>query len=523
MKRLFMNRYLVLVSSLSIAVCTFVASGLAVRAAACTAPSTDYGTVTLSGAQGVSLAAGTYHVWTRMAAADTTNNTFLLETDGSTCNTVGGAGVPVYSAADDSANTRFKNDTSNWKKVDVTLGTVANNLHTVKLIGNAPNVVVDRIIFLASTDSCAPSGTGDNCTTPPDVTPPVANITSPANNANVASPITVAVNATDDSGSVTKVELYVDGAATPVATDSSSPYSLNSGALAAGTHTLQAKAYDAAGNTGVTSQITVTVSDTTPPTVSVTQPANNSNVAATIVMSATANDNIGVSKVEFLVNGTVKATDSAAPYSASLDTTTLANGTYSLTAKAYDAANNSTPSSPVTITVNNPTTPPSDNTAPTVTISNPAVITAGVKPVIAGKAVQVSVDAADPESGVQQVTVKVNGVTKATLTTAPYTYSLDTRTYAPGAYTLTVEATNKAATPRTATSNLAINISDIADLNGSCSVSFGDISLIIPRLNNASMYVAKYDINNNGDGDGRITFGDISAIVPKLLTNPCTP
>jgi subtilase family serine protease len=60
---------------------------------------------------------------------------------------------------------------------------------------------------------------------------------------------------------VTKVEFY-DGA-TLIAQDTSSPYSIswNTTAVANGAHTLTAKAYDAAGNVGTSSQITVTVSN----------------------------------------------------------------------------------------------------------------------------------------------------------------------------------------------------------------------------------------------------------------------
>lgn len=58
-------------------------------------------------------------------------------------------------------------------------------------------------------------------------------------------------------------------------------------------------------------------SDITAPTVSLTTPANNAVVQGTsVTLSADASDNVGVSKVEFLVNGSVIVTDSSAPYSA---------------------------------------------------------------------------------------------------------------------------------------------------------------------------------------------------------------
>ena len=97
-------------------------------------------------------------------------------------------------------------------------------------------------------------------------------------------------------------------------------------------------------------------SDTTPPTVSVTE--NGS--AGTITFNATASDNVGVTKVEFYVDGALAGTDTASPYTLALDSATLANGGHSLTAKAYDAAGNVGSSSAVSFSVNNSSSTPTD-------------------------------------------------------------------------------------------------------------------------------------------------------------------
>lgn len=89
--------------------------------------------------------------------------------------------------------------------------------------------------------------------------------------------------------------------------------------------------------------------DTTPPTAS----AAESGTSGTVTLSASASDNVGVTKVEFYVDGALKATDTSAPYSASLDSTTLADGSHSLVAKAYDAAGNVGTSSTVSFSVSN--------------------------------------------------------------------------------------------------------------------------------------------------------------------------
>jgi YD repeat-containing protein len=73
-----------------------------------------------------------------------------------------------------------------------------------------------------------------------------------------------------------------------------------------------------------------------------------------VTLTATASDNVGVAGVQFLVDGTpLAAEDTAAPYSASWNTTTATNGTHTLTALARDAAGNTTTST-VTVTVDTP-------------------------------------------------------------------------------------------------------------------------------------------------------------------------
>ncbi len=97
--------------------------------------------------------------------------------------------------------------------------------------------------------------------------------------------------------------------------------------------------------------------DTTAPTVSMTGPSGT--VSGTVAVSATAADNVGVAGVQFQLNGAnLGAEDTGAPYSVSWDTTTVANGTYALTAIARDAAGNKTTSSAVSVTVSNTTTTP---------------------------------------------------------------------------------------------------------------------------------------------------------------------
>ncbi len=97
--------------------------------------------------------------------------------------------------------------------------------------------------------------------------------------------------------------------------------------------------------------------DTTPPVVTITAPANNSTASATITLTATATDpDSAVSFVQFQVDGVnVGAQLTTAPYSLTLDTTTLSNATHSLTAVGQDPSGNVGTSATVTITVSNTT------------------------------------------------------------------------------------------------------------------------------------------------------------------------
>jgi hypothetical protein len=95
-------------------------------------------------------------------------------------------------------------------------------------------------------------------------------------------------------------------------------------------------------------------SDSQPPTVSLTAPANGATVSGTVAVSATASDNVGVVGVQFKLDGAnLSSEDTSSPYSINWDTTTASNGSHTLTATARDAAGNTTTSTSRTVTVSN--------------------------------------------------------------------------------------------------------------------------------------------------------------------------
>jgi hypothetical protein len=100
--------------------------------------------------------------------------------------------------------------------------------------------------------------------------------------------------------------------------------------------------------------VTRSVPDTTPPTVSITSPASGSSVAGTINVNASASDNVQVAGVQFLLDGAnLGAEVTSAPYTVSWNTTTVANGGHTLSARARDAAGNTATATNVSFTVAN--------------------------------------------------------------------------------------------------------------------------------------------------------------------------
>lgn len=89
-----------------------------------------------------------------------------------------------------------------------------------------------------------------------DVTAPTIQISSPTDGSKVTSNVSVKVN-TADNIAVTKVELYVDGTLQGVSMSSPFTTKWNTAKAAKGAHTLFCKAYDSAGNSGLSQFILV--------------------------------------------------------------------------------------------------------------------------------------------------------------------------------------------------------------------------------------------------------------------------
>ncbi|MFA5910390.1 MAG: S8 family serine peptidase [Vicinamibacterales bacterium] len=98
-------------------------------------------------------------------------------------------------------------------------------------------------------------------------TPPSVTITSPAPGATFMAPasITITANATDATGTVAKVEFFAG--ATPLGIDTTSPFSIISSGMPAGSYALTAKATDDLGAVSTSAAVPITVYPTSTPSI----------------------------------------------------------------------------------------------------------------------------------------------------------------------------------------------------------------------------------------------------------------
>lgn len=175
-----------------------------------------------------------------------------------------------------------------------------------------------------------------------------------------------------------------------------------------------------------------TVSDTAVPTVSLTAPANGSTVKGLVAVNVSASDNVGVSRVDLMVNGAKLASDTASPYGFSWDSTTVPDGNATLTAYAYDAAGNYAAGS-VGVKVANTT----DTTPPVAVIGKPLN---GSK--VSGN-VAIAASASD-NVGVTSLSLAIDGQPKATVSGSSLSYNWNSRKAAAGTHSIHVEARDAA-------------------------------------------------------------------------------
>ncbi len=113
-----------------------------------------------------------------------------------------------------------------------------------------------------------------------------------------------------------------------------------------------------------------------PPTVSISTPSDNSTVSGIVPISATAVDDVKISRVDFYLDNVLLSTKTVTPYSYNWDTTTTTNGAHTLRVSATDSANQ-TVNTTLSLNVQQPP-PPTGTVHITSPVSGSAVSGSGV-------------------------------------------------------------------------------------------------------------------------------------------------
>ncbi|MCK5804009.1 MAG: hypothetical protein KAI66_14325, partial [Lentisphaeria bacterium] len=210
-----------------------------------------------------------------------------------------------------------------------------------------------------------------------DTVPPTLALAFPDTSRPLAGTVAVIAQATDNTG-VSRMEIWLDGERIAQA-DHPDPARLvadmDCSALREGSHTLFARAEDAAGNVSELVPIAFsslnTTPDSQPPGLSLTVPQSTGALTGRIPVTATATDNVGVKTLRLVLDGaTLREVGSPTPprIETELDATVLAPGAHTLRAEATDFAGNSATTATVTITTAQ-TAP--DTVSPSISLASP--------------------------------------------------------------------------------------------------------------------------------------------------------
>ncbi|MBI4508359.1 MAG: hypothetical protein HY698_01905, partial [Deltaproteobacteria bacterium] len=198
-------------------------------------------------------------------------------------------------------------------------------------------------------DKAGNVGTSTVVTVNADNIPPTGSITKPTSGQYVGKTVTFEATTSDDFVGVSGVEFFVDGASIGVGNLVNNVSTIAWDSVAAGKadgqHSVYCKPVDYAGNAGYSPTVLFNL-DNTAPTISIGTPAPGAVLNGTATIGVNAS---GYSSIQYFANGAPIGT-SVANY-LNWDTTSLPNGTYTLTATAFDLAGNSTTSAGVSVSI----------------------------------------------------------------------------------------------------------------------------------------------------------------------------
>lgn len=271
--------------------------------------------------------------------------------------------------------------TYQWKRCDVNGNACANlgGATAQKYVVAAADVGLRLRVTATPTKWPAYAATSDPTAVvapaPAPAPAPSVTLTSSIANGAVLSGSVAWIVSTSGTG-IARMDFFVDG--TKKWTEAYAPYyfngdpngKLDTTTLSNATHTLLAVAYGSSGNELGRVSVGVTVNNASPtptpsPTVTLSNSiANGSTISGSAQWLVNASG-YGIVRIDFLIDGIKKWTEQQAPYQfngdpgGTLDTTTLANGSHSLVAIAYDSNSVELARATSSVTVSNTSTSPS--------------------------------------------------------------------------------------------------------------------------------------------------------------------
>ncbi len=188
-----------------------------------------------------------------------------------------------------------------------------------------------------------------------DTEPPYVEILRPLDGSFQLGDLSLCANAFDNVG-ISTVDFFEDQGGFPAHVASTPDFCTNV-TLPGGSHSIFATAHDFAGNSATSSPVIFTV-DVEPPDLSIVAPQNGQRVKGAITVTVTASDQAPISSVSIILPTAPGQTwevywQGSSPFSTTLNTLTLPNGTYTIEARAFDFLGNSSLSS-IQINVDNP-------------------------------------------------------------------------------------------------------------------------------------------------------------------------
>ena len=290
--------------------------------------------------------------------------------------------------------------------------------NTVNEIEDANHIInVNLTDSSGNTTSLFPVSVYVNNINEPDIIPPTIVIYEPAGNQTVSGIVSIGTLASDNIN-IERVEFYHNYILENTVT--TAPFNYDWNTLIAdeeSQHVWYVKAFDTSGNETQTQPITVTVNneDNIPPSGFISYPYAGQEVQGNIEIQISTDDNIGVEKADFFINGMLVFSDAQEPFIYDWNTVLEEEDLeYVLFVSISDYGDNEVDLNPIVVTVNNDDTPENDTSPPFASILSP------LSSQVVSDTVLITGFATDNVS-IEEIQYFINDSLIATLTDTPFT------------------------------------------------------------------------------------------------------